>query len=277
MELRNKHVLITGGSSGIGLALAHRAAAAGARLTLVARDRSRLGAARDAIRTAHPDLPEVTALSADVSVESELLQALAEAERTHGPVDLLVASAGISCAGIFDALPTAAHERAMAVNFFGTLYALRAVVPQMRRRGCGTVVLISSGAGLCGFFGYTAYSPGKFALKGLAESLRAELRGTGVHVSIVYPPDTDTPQLAEEIAAKPPETKVLTAQGGLWTADDVARVILKGVARRRFAITPGLPVTALYWFHSILAPVLRWNFDRIAARARAATTTRRTP
>ncbi|MEX2045217.1 MAG: SDR family oxidoreductase, partial [Opitutus sp.] len=255
---------------GIGLARARRAAAAGGRVTLIARDRSRLAAAREAIRTAYPAAPDVATFSADVSLESELLRALAEAGRLHGPIDLLVASAGISSPGYFEELPVAAFERAMAVNYFGTLYALKAIVPEMRRRGRGAVVLISSGAGLCGFFGYTAYAPGKFALRGLAESLRAELRGTGVHVSIVYPPDTDTPQLAEENQSKPPETKAITARGGLWTADEVARVTLEGVAHRCFAITPGWQVTALSWTHSILAPVLRWSFDRTARKARPA-------
>jgi 3-dehydrosphinganine reductase len=154
------------------------------------------------------------------------------------------------------------------VNYFGTLYFLKAVVPAMRRRARGSVVLISSGVGLYGFFGYTPYAPSKFALRGLAEALRAELQGTGVHVAIVYPPDTETPQLAEENRTKPPETKAITAGGGVWSADDVARVTLRGIARRRFSITPGLPITALAWLHSILAPVLHWSFDRTARQAR---------
>jgi 3-dehydrosphinganine reductase len=157
----------------------------------------------------------------------------------------------------------------MAVNFFGTLYPIKALVPAMRRRGRGAVVLISSGAGLYGFFGYTAYSPSKFALRGLAESLRAELRGTGVHVLIVYPPDTDTPQLVEENRTKPIETKAITAGGGLWTAETVSKATLQGLAKGRFTVTPGLPLTLLAWFHSLLAPVLNWNFDRTARKARA--------
>jgi 3-dehydrosphinganine reductase len=170
--------------------------------------------------------------------------------------------------GYFEDVPVSVFERTMAVNYFGTLYPLKALVPAMRRRRRGAVVMISSGAGLHGFFGYTAYSPSKFALRGLAEGLRAELVGTGVHVMIVYPPDTDTPQLAEENKTKPVETTAITAAGGLWTADAVARVTLDGLERKRFAVTPGLQITALAWLHSILAPVLHWNFDRAARRAR---------
>jgi 3-dehydrosphinganine reductase len=268
MTLRDQHVFITGGSSGIGLELGRQAAAAGARVSLVARDPARLAAARAAIRAAVPGGAEVVTASADVAVEAEILGALQAAEKIHGPVDVLITSAGVARPGHFAEVPVAVFERTMAVNYFGTLYPLKAVVPAMRRRGCGAVVLISSGAGLVGLFGYTPYAPSKFALRGLAEALRGELQDTGVSVTIVYPPDTDTPQLAEENLTKPAETKALTAGGGLWTAEAVARVTLAGVQRGRFAITPGFQLTALAWLHSILAPVLNWSFDRVARRAR---------
>jgi 3-dehydrosphinganine reductase len=269
MTLRDQHVLITGGSSGIGLALARQAAAAGARVSLVARDPVKLAAARDVICTAHPDAAAVVTVAADVAVETEILAALQTAEAVHGPVDILITSAGVARPGYFEEVPVAVFERTMAVNYFGTLYPLKAVVPAMRRRGHGAVVLISSGAGLCGVFGYTPYAPAKFALRGLAEALRAELQSTGVSVTIVYPPDTDTPQLAAENLTKPVETKAITAGGGLWTADAVARVTLAAVRRGRFAVTPGFQLTALAWLHSLLAPVLHWHFDRTARQARA--------
>ncbi len=268
MTLRNQHVFITGGSSGIGLELGRQAAIAGARVSLVARDPGKLAAARDAIRGAVPAGAVVVTVSADVAVEAEILAALQSAEKVHGPVDVLITSAGVARPGYFEEVPVSVFERTMAVNYFGTLYPLKAVVPAMRQRGRGAVVLISSGAGLVGLFGYTPYAPSKFALRGLAEALRAELKPTGVSVTIVYPPDTDTPQLAEENLTKPVETKALTAGGGLWTAEAVARVTLDGVQRGRFAITPGFQLTVLAWLHSVLAPVLNWSFDRIARKAR---------
>ncbi len=266
--MRDRHVLITGGSSGIGLALARQAAAAGARLSLVARNSTKLAAASAAVRVETPGAPEVVTVPADVAVESDVIAAVRAAEAVHGPVDILITSAGVAHPGYFEELPTAVHERTMAVNYFGTLYAVKAVVSGMRERRRGAIVLVSSGAGLVGLFGYTAYAPSKFALRGLAESLRAELKPAGVTVTIVYPPDTDTPQLAEENRTKPLETKALTATAGLWTADAVARATLEGVRRGRFAVTPGATLTALAWFHSLIAPILRWSFDRIAARAR---------
>lgn len=237
-------------------------------MSLVARDAVKLAAAQTEIRAAHPDAA-IGLFAADVAVQAEILAALAAAEAVHGPVDVLITSAGVARPGYFEEVPVDVFERTMAVNFFGTLYPLKAVVPAMRQRGRGAVVLISSGAGLYGFFGYTPYSPSKFALRGLAESLRSELVGSGVRIAIVYPPDTDTPQLTEENRTKPVETKAITAGGGLWTAEAVARATLEGLARGRFSVTPGFQLTALAWLHSVLAPVLNWTFDRTARRARA--------
>jgi 3-dehydrosphinganine reductase len=156
----------------------------------------------------------------------------------------------------------------MAVNYFGTLYPIRAVVPAMRARRRGAVVLISSGAGLIGLFGYTPYAPTKFAVRGLAESLRGELRPAGVHVMIVYPPDTETPQLHEECLTKPVETKAITAGGGLWSAEAVARVTLEGLRKGRFSVAPGLQISALARLHSLIAPLLFSSFDKTARKAR---------
>lgn len=267
MKLRDKHVLVTGGSSGIGLAIAMRCAAAGSRVSIVARDAARLSAAESAIRAASPGSGIFTA-SADVAVEAQVLSALAGAEARHGPVDILVTSAGVARPGYFEEVPVSDFERAIAVNYLGTVYPVKALVPGMRKRGNGAVVLVSSGAGLVGLFGYTPYSPSKFAVRGLAESLRAELKSTGVTISIVYPPDTDTPQLAEENLTKPVETKAITAGAGLWTADDVARVTLEGMERGTFSITPGFTLTAIHRLQGLLSPFLNARLDRVAAAAR---------
>lgn len=273
--MRDQHVLITGGSSGIGLALACQAAAAGARVSLIARDPGKLATAASQVRADAPAAPEIFTAPADVADEAALVAAIRAAEAANGPVDVLITSAGVARPGHFAEIPVSVFEHTMAVNYFGTLYAVKAVTPSMCARGRGKIVMISSGAGLVGLFGYTAYAPSKFALRGFAESLRGELKPAGVTVSIVYPPDTDTPQLAEENLTKPEETKALTAAGGLWTAEAVARATLEGVRRGRFAVTPGVQLTALAWLHSLIAPVLRWSFDRTTAQVRQRSVTPR--
>ncbi len=262
-----RHAVITGGSSGIGLALARALARRGVRLSLLARDPTKLASAARELHGQQSDQPPVFVQSTDVAQRAAVEAALDAATATHGPIDLLITSAGIAEAGTFEATPVETFEQMMATNYFGTVYALKTVLPAMRARGQGRVILISSGTGLFGFFGYTAYGPTKFALRGLAESLEAETHGTGIGVHIVYPPDTDTPQLAYENRTKPPETKAVTAGGGLWSAEAVAALVLKQAAAGRFSITPGFPLTALAWLHSLIAPVLRWSFHRAARKA----------
>jgi len=262
-----RHALITGGSSGIGLATARLLAAQGWRLSLLARSRDRLDAAAAELREQAGEGAFVGIHAVDVADAGACAAAVAAAIAAAGAPDFLLACAGIARPGHFAQLPQEEFRRAMEVNYFGSLHTLRAAVPVMRARGRGHVALVSSGAGLVGVFGYSAYAPSKFAVRGLAEVLRAELRPAGIRVSIVYPPDTDTPQLAEESRHKPAETQAITASGGLLSAEQVARAIVAAIGSGRFTVAPGVAMRLLAALHSPLAPLLRWSFDRAARRA----------
>jgi 3-dehydrosphinganine reductase len=265
-----RHAIITGGSSGIGLAIACQLAQeGGVHLSIIGRDPEKLNTAQGQIRHAFKEpQQDCLGLSADVAQQQEIEQAIATAIEKFGAPDLLITSAGMAHPGYFQELPLAIFEKTMAINYFGTLYAIRAALPAMLSQKRGQIVMISSGAGLVGLFGYTPYSPSKFALRGLAESLRGELKQSGIGVAIAYPPDTDTPQLAAENLTKPPETQLITGTAQMWTAPAVATTILRGIRRRQFVITPGLEMQLLYRFHSLLAPVLQWYFDQLAARVK---------
>lgn len=262
--------MITGGSSGIGKAIACLLARQGANIAIIARNPTQLEAAKTEIETARVRSDQqVLAVSADVAEVEALTQAIQTATAQMGPPDILVTAAGIACPGYFQDIPLDVFEQTMAVNYFGSLYAIKAVLGKMTERQRGHLVLISSGAGLVGLFGYTPYSPSKFALRGLAESLRGELKGTGVGLSIVYPPDTDTPQLQAENKTKPIETKNITASAAMWRPEDVATEIVKGIQEDKFMITPGLEMGLLAKLHSVLAPGLNWYFDRIVTQTRS--------
>ena len=259
------HALISGGSSGIGLAVARRLAASGWRLSLLARRAEVLEQAADGLRAL--GAAAVHCHAVDVADRLKVSAAVVCALDQCGAPDLVLTCAGMARPDYFEALADADFEQAMAVNYFGTLHVLRAVLPAMRAQRAGHVVLLSSGAGLIGVYGYAAYAPTKFAVRGLAEVLRAELQGDGVGVSVVHPPDTDTPQLAAENLTKPAQTRAIAGAAQVMSADAVAAAILDGVRRNRFVITPGLAMSALAVLHSLLGPVLRWHFDRVAAQA----------
>lgn len=262
------HALISGGSSGIGLALAHRLAAQGWNISILARDAARLSHAQSSIEAARAAQTQtIRSFSADVTDADAAAGAVTDAIAALGPPRLLVTSAGIVIPGMFETLPAGAFERTMAVNYFGTLNVVRAALPAMQSARAGRIVLISSGAGLVGLYGYTAYAPSKFAVRGFAESLRAELKPDGIGVSVVYPPDTDTPQLQEEQALRPAALAALAAGSRVLTADAVAGAILGGVARKRFIIAPGRDMKALAVLHSLIAPLLnRLWADRVVKR-----------
>ena len=120
---------------------------------------------------------------------------------------------------------------------------------------------------LIGLYGYSSYAPSKFAVRGLAEALRSELAPDGIGVSVVYPPDTDTPGYREELRHRSALSSRLAASGGLMSADAVAAAILHGIAQRRFVIAPGRRTAALAVLHSLVGPLLhRFWFDPLIAR-----------
>jgi len=121
----------------------------------------------------------------------------------------------------------------MDVDYFGTLHAIRAVVPSMIERRRGHLVTVSSTAGLIGVYGYSAYAPAKFAVRGLTETLRAELAPHGIVVSCVYPPDTRTPGFDAENALKPPETERISAAIKPRDADHVGGPSSTGIEKDR--------------------------------------------
>lgn len=232
-----KRMIVTGGSSGIGLALATGAARLGAGVTLVARRTTVLDEARRDIEATVPGA-RIDTLALDVADEAAVATAMAAHLDTHG-ADVLVNNAGVVMPGRFVDLAPRDFHQMMDVNFFGTVHMTRAVVPALIARGTGHVLNVSSLAGVLGIYGYTAYAASKFAVVGFSQALRAELWPHGVRVSVCLPPDTDTPQLAFENQYKPAETKAIGGTKAL-APSVVAQAMLDGMARGDFEIFPDL-------------------------------------
>jgi 3-dehydrosphinganine reductase len=262
------HALISGGSSGIGLAFARRLAAGGWNVTILARGKVRLGTARTAIEAVRTRAEQaVLAVVADVADPDQVTDAVNHAVKTLGPISLLVTSAGMVIPGLFDELPLSAFRETMNVNYLGTVNMVRATLPAMRGVKDSRIVLISSGAGLVGLYGYSAYAPSKFAVRAFAEVLRSELAPEGIGVSVVYPPDTDTPQLHEEIKTRPAALAHIAAGSKVKSPDDIAAAMLSGIRRGRFTIAPGWEMGMLARLHSLIGPLLhRFWFDPVVAK-----------
>jgi 3-dehydrosphinganine reductase len=139
----------------------------------------------------------------------------------------------------------------------------------MVERRSGSIVGVSSGAGLVGVFGYSAYSPPKFAVRGLLEVLRCELAPHGIHVGCACPPDTDTPQLAYENQFKPAETAAISGTIKPLSADRVAASIVRGIDKRQFLIAPDVQTRVLARVAGLVPGALHTMFDRQVRKAQS--------
>jgi 3-dehydrosphinganine reductase len=189
-----KHVVITGGSSGIGLECAKVYARKGANISLVARDMLKLKTAQREVEACLRPGRKVVIVSVDTSTSQDLVTAaLVPCLKELGTADVIVNSAGTSICGGFEELDAEEFERMLAVNVLGSVYATRAVVPGMKEKSSGRIVFVASQVAQVAIHGYSAYAASKWALRGLAEALQMELRPCNIYVSVCYPPDTDTP------------------------------------------------------------------------------------
>ncbi|GBP85413.1 hypothetical protein EVAR_60254_1 [Eumeta japonica] len=118
------------------------------------------------------------------------------------------------------------------LNYFGTAYPTKYVLPGMKKRREGIIVFVSTEAALIGIYGYSAYGSAKWAVRGLAEALMMELIGSGVRLTLAFPPDTDTPGFKTEELTKPEETKLISASGGLHSAEEVGRKIVQDALKK---------------------------------------------
>lgn len=258
--------LITGASSGIGLAMAKELAQKGFSLGLIARTEPRLKEAVDACKELCSSKAQmISSFKADVSNASEMETISSRWSQVfESAPDWLILNAGIARAAEFEKTSTSDFDAMMKTNFFGSLYPLQEFLPNMKKGS--RIVFICSGAGISGLYGYSAYGASKFAQRGLAESLRMELKPRGISVTLAYPPDTDTPQLAEENKSKPAVTKALTSQASIWKPDVVAKKILRNAGKKRFLVVPGMMLKLFYGLHADGGWFLRWYLDAIVRR-----------
>lgn len=263
---RGTRALVTGGSSGIGRAIALALARAGAHVAIVARRPGPLEEARAALRAAAPDAAQrFAAIAADVADPEQAARAVAEAVAALGGLDLLVNNAGAARALRFVDTPLAEFRRLLDLNFLAAVTTTRAALPHL---GAGArIANVSSLAGALAIYGYAAYAPSKFALTAFSEVLRQELRPRGITVAVLLPPDTDTPQLAEENREKPPETRALAGNVPVLAPETVADALLAGLARGRAVIVPGWRARATLWLARHAPGLARRVIDRDVARA----------
>lgn len=232
--LAGKHALVTGGSHGIGAAVAAALLQQGAQVTLLARNETTLQ--ESAVRLGR--WGNVVYVLADVSKPEQVEAAFAAARSARGPIELLINNAGLAESAPFSETDIALWQRMLDVNLNGTFYCTRAALPSMRESGWGRIVNVASTAGLQGYPYVAAYCAAKHGVVGLTRALALELVNSGITVNAVCPGYTDTPMLQQSLQSLAARTgqredvlrAALAAQnscGRLWLPEEVAQKVMQ--------------------------------------------------
>jgi len=249
-DFTDKLVYITGGSSGIGLETARLMFSLGSHLLLFARGKEKLDqAAKDIENHRRSPNQKINTMQLDVADYNDVREKMPKAVDEFGVPNIIITSAGVGCADHFENITYDSFDKLMKINVYGTRNVIAALLPFMKLRG-GHIVIISSEAGLIGMYGYTSYAASKYALVGFAECLRSELKHHGIAVTLVCPPEVDTPFLAAENSI-PMEARALKNFAGTLKPEFVAKEIVTGIIRNKFLVVPGKMARLLFIVHRL--------------------------
>ena len=254
-SLDDNVIVITGGSSGLGKALAERLIKRGASLALVARDEGKLRALEAQLKGTSQRGGKVEVFPCDVSVADQVDRTFAEIAAKLGPPDILINSAGIIDEGYFETQTRRRFREVIDINLFGTLHCIQAVLPFFKKKGGGRIVNVSSLGGMVGTFGYASYCSSKYAVNGLTHTLRAELKPQNIAFNLVCPTEFETPMVFGIQANRTPENDALIHTIPVSTVDEVADAVIVGMEKDRYLIIPG-------WTTKMIERVYRW-FPRL--------------
>lgn len=233
----DKVVVITGASSGIGRATTIAFAKEGAKTVLVSRSGEKLESVADEIRDFNSNL---LMIPTDVSKQDEVSRMIEKVIGEYGRVDILFNNAGSSFVGRIEEEDFVENtKKVMEVDFFGTVYCAKAVLPVMQKQASGHIINMSSVVGRKAFPHFGGYSAAMHAITGFTDSLRQELHGSGIHVSIIHPALTQTPMLNHvDPADMPPPFRRMTP----ITPESVAEAVLGAVHKKHpRVIVPSQP------------------------------------
>ena len=238
---KDKVIVITGASSGIGRAAARLFASYGAKLALAARSIEKLETLAGEITS---DRSSVLCVKTDVSVEEDCRRLIEETVAGFGRIDILINNAGLSMRASFDTVELSVIKRLMDVNFWGTVYCTKYALPWLKKSH-GSVVGVISVAGYAGLPGRTGYSTSKFAIRGFLETLRMEHLDDDIHVMVFAPGYTaSNVRNAALLADGTPQGSTPKDESKLMSAEEVAEKMAYGLYKRKREMV----LTALgYW------------------------------
>ncbi len=240
IKLIGKTAFICGGSKGIGKETAREFMRQGGNVCILARDLKVLQETKsdlEELRISNDQF--IKTISGDATDMEEVRPKIESFIKEYGTPDFLINAVGYAYPEYVENLKLKDFKKNMDVNYYGQLVPTLLFLPYMIANNQGHISFISSIMGYMGIIGYASYAPTKFALVGLAEVLRHELSPYNISISILYPPDTDTPGFEVENQTKPVETAILSETAKLYTPEKVARKYLSGILKGKFHIMLG--------------------------------------
>lgn len=268
LEFKDKWAIIVGGSKGIGFALAKEFLTKGSQVLLIARDEKKLLSAQKDLLNLFPS-SQVKILSADASNFEDLNFKLTEKIKNGIQPYFLMNCAGQALPKEFENISSAQMQETFQLNVMTAWNSIQILLPYLKKSG-GHIVNTSSVAGFLGVYGYADYSVTKFGLIGLSEVLRSELEPYGIKVSVLCPPDTDTPGFEEENKTKPKETAAISAGAKLESPELVARKTLVAMQKGKFMILVNFESKLTYWlkrfFPEILFSILQKTIRKVKSQ-----------
>lgn len=251
IDMGNKVAIVTGGASGMGQIVARRLARQGAKVAI-------FDVNEQALADTAAEADNITAFRCDISNLADVEAKVAEVESSLGPVELLVHAAALMPSHKLTDHTHEDMERLFRINYFGTTYMVRAVLPAMTGRGRGRIIAFGSIAGVALVPKMGAYCATKAAVNAYMEVLQNEIRSTGVRAHLVCPPAVNTPLVDQTVATDTPGSIIEARKSGrLADPESMIDAIEKGVRKDRDIIYPGQARMLYLW--RTLAPKLWWK------------------
>ncbi|HET8840472.1 MAG TPA: SDR family oxidoreductase [Ktedonobacteraceae bacterium] len=259
--------VITGGASGIGRATAEALYAEGANVVLADINTQGLQESEELLRQRHQDAPgSLISVPTDVRSEEDVRILMSKALEINGSIDLVVTSAGIGISGPIDTFAASEMQRLMDINFMGTYHCIQKALPAMRSQGAGHFICLSSVAGRLGNPFLSGYCASKWAVRGFTSAVRAELEGSGIGITTVYPSWVDTPMIHQE-------SESLTGQGvqALLTPQQVANDMLQAARddQRNLILAPNPDIYRALELYTSDPDLAEQKMGRAVQRSRA--------
>jgi len=237
---KGKTAIVCGGSKGIGKATAKEIFRLGGNVCIIARNLDALRKAAEEMKSLKVDDTKfVEIISCDTTDIDKLKLLLTDFIDKHGVPDYLINVVGYAYPQYIQNLTLEDFKKNMNINYYGQLVPILILLPLFIEAKKGYIANVSSIMGYFGIMGYATYAPTKFAIVGLTEVLRHELKPCNIHFSILYPPDTNTIGFQREKETKPKECAIMSEKTKLLSPEEVAEVFVEGILKKKFNILPG--------------------------------------